>query len=133
VPEVVDMFRAGNPPRVPQDESRATYESWCRKKDAGIDWSQPVADVYNLIRGCNPQPGAWTTHDGHEVQVYDSRRVPGEGRPGEVVSVSEEGVTVQANGGRIRIERVRPQGGGKVPAADWAAETGITEGTRLGG
>jgi len=56
--EVCDLFRSGNPPRTPQDESKATYESWCRKKDARIDWSKPVGEVYNLIRGTDPQPGA---------------------------------------------------------------------------
>lgn len=131
--EVVDLFRTGNPPRTPQDESKATYESWCRKKDAEIDWGRPVADVYNLIRGCNPQPGAWTTHGGAELQIFDARRTEGDGTPGEVVSVSVDGVTVQAAGGRILVKRVRPAGGAKVPAADWATEAGLAPGARLGG
>lgn len=132
VPQVIDLFRSGSPPRTPQDESRATYESWCRKKDVALDWSAPVADVYNTIRGANPQPGAWTTFNGDEVQIYDSRRAEGEGTPGEVVSVSEDGVTVQAGGGRILVKRVRPAGGGKISAAEWAAEAGIAAGSRLG-
>jgi len=130
--EVVDLFRAGNPPRTPQDEAKATYESWCRKKDAGIDWAQPAADVYNLIRGCNPQPGAWTRLGETEVQIYDSRLTDGDGTPGEVVSVSEDGVTVQASGGRVLVKRVRPQGGGKIQASEWAAEAGLAPGARLG-
>jgi len=132
VPEVVDLFRAGDPPRTPQDETKATYESWCRKADAEIDWARPVRSVYNLIRGCNPQPGAWTTLEGAEVQIYDARMTHGEGAPGEVVSVSEDGVTVQSAGGRILVERVRPQGAGKIPAAQWAAEAGLAPGVRLG-
>ena len=130
--EVCDLFRAGDPPRAAQDESRATYESWCRKKDVGIDWGHPVADVYNMIRGANPQPGAWTTLAGAEVQLFDARRADGDGTAGEVVSVSEDGVTVQSAGGRILLKRVRPAGGGKVPAAEWAAQTEITVGTKLG-
>lgn len=130
--EVCDLFRAGNPPRRPQDESKATYESWCRKKDAAIDWARPAADVYNLIRGCNPQPGAWTTVNGAEVQVFDSARMEGSGTPGEVVSVSGDGVVVQSGGGRILLKRVRPASGGKVPAAEWANEAGVAAGTRLG-
>jgi methionyl-tRNA formyltransferase len=58
--EAIDLIRGGNPPHIKQDESNATYESWCRKKDVQIDWGRPVADVYNMIRGANPQPGAWT-------------------------------------------------------------------------
>jgi methionyl-tRNA formyltransferase len=131
--EAIDLVRAGNPPRIPQDDSKATYESWCRKQDAQIDWSKPAEQVYNLIRGTNPQPGAWTTLNGAEVQIYDSRRAEGSGSPGEVISVSDEGVLVQAEGGRILVQRVRPKGGDKQGAADWASTVGITPGTRFGG
>lgn len=131
--EVLDMYRSNNLVRMEQDESKATYESWCRKAEAEVDWSQPVDKVYNLIRGTNPQPGAWTTVGGNEVQVYDSRKTDGAGTPGEVVEISEDGVVVQADGGRIIVKRVRPKGGDKVPAAQWASEAGIAPGTKLGG
>ena len=59
--EAIALVKAGNPPRIVQDSSLATYESWCRKADAEIDWFKSSADVYNLIRGTNPQPGSWST------------------------------------------------------------------------
>ncbi|HUF57053.1 MAG TPA: methionyl-tRNA formyltransferase [Thermohalobaculum sp.] len=131
--EAIDLMRSDNPPRTPQDESQATYESWCRKKDARIDWSKPADEVYNLIRGTNPQPGAWTTVNGDEVQVYDTRKADGgDGTPGEVVEVTQDGVIVQAGGGRILVKRVRPSGGGKIPAAEWASTASLSAGTRLG-
>jgi methionyl-tRNA formyltransferase len=130
--EVCDLFRAGNPPRMVQDESKATYESWCKKKDAEIDWRKPAGDVYNLIRGTNPAPGAWTLAGGTEVSLYDSRPSDAAGTPGEVVSVSEDGVTVAADGGSILVKRVRPKGGDKMAAAEWAASAGISVGTKLG-
>jgi len=130
--EAIDLIRSGNPPHAKQDESKATYESWCRKKDVQIDWGRPAADVYNMIRGANPQPGAWTTLGGAELQLFDARRAEGSGNPGEVVSVSEDGVSVQCADGRILLKRVRPAGGGKVPAAEWAAEAGVAAGTTLG-
>lgn len=132
VPGVVDAFRDGKPPRTPQDESKATYEYRCTKKHAGIDWSKPVAEVYNLIRGCNPAPGAWTTHGETEVQCYDAAKIEGEGSPASVVSVTEQGVTVQADGGRILLKRVKPKGGEKQSAADWAASAGLSAGDTLG-
>ncbi|MEM6661390.1 MAG: methionyl-tRNA formyltransferase [Pseudomonadota bacterium] len=130
--QVCDLFRSGNPPRMVQDETQATYESWCKKKDAEIDWGRPAGDVYNLIRGTNPAPGAWTTRDGAELGIFDSARSDATGTPGEVVSVSEDGVTVAADGGAILVKRVRPAGAGKIAAAEWAAENGITPGTKLG-
>jgi methionyl-tRNA formyltransferase len=130
--EAIDLIRSGNPPRVKQDDSQATYESWFRKEHAQLDWEKPAAEVYNVIRAANPQPGAWTTLDGLEVQVFDARRRDGEGAPGTVVEVSPEGVLVQAKGGRILLQRVRPKGGDKVAAADWAKAAGLAAGRHLG-
>jgi methionyl-tRNA formyltransferase len=130
--QVCDLFRSGNPPRVAQDEAAATYEGWCRKKDARIDWGRPVVDVYNLIRGTNPTPGAWTTHEGTKLDMLDSHRIAGSGAPGEVLSLDKEGMVVAAEGGAIRVIRVRPEGGAKMPAAEWAAGARVSPGDRLG-
>ena len=131
--EAVDLIRDGKAPRLKQDESQATYESWCRKQDAEIDWAQPRDSVYNLIRGTNPQPGAWTRHGGRTLQVFDSARAEGSGgAPGEVVALDDAGITVAAGDGRILIRRVRSEGGGKVAAADYATESGLTLGATLG-
>lgn len=130
--DVVELFRAGNPPRIVADEADATYERRCTKRHARIDWHKPVGQVYDLIRGTNPSPGAWTTVADKEVGVFDCARVPGDGLSGKVVEVSEEGVTVQCVGGRILVKRVRPEGEGKIPAADWAKNSSIEAGFRLG-
>ncbi|MBX2854378.1 MAG: methionyl-tRNA formyltransferase [Rhodobacteraceae bacterium] len=130
---VCDLFRNGNPPRIVADEAQASYERRCTAKHCRIDWNKPVAQVYNLIRGANPSPGAWTTLNGAQVQVFDCARVPGDGISSRVMDVSEEGVTVQAIGGRILVKRVRPAGGDKVSAAEWAASVGLETRTELGG
>jgi methionyl-tRNA formyltransferase len=109
-----------------------SYESWFKKDHAKLDWSKPVDEVYNTIRAANPAPGAWTTLGGEEVQIFDSATADGDGQPGEVVSVSDDGVSVQAKGGRIVVKRVRPKGGQKQSAAEWVAAAGVSAGTKLG-
>ncbi len=131
--EVVDAFRSGNPARSQQDESKATYESWCRKSDAEIDWSKPGHEVYNLIRGTNPQPGAWTTHNGEELKIFDSALVDGPtGAPGAVTAVNADGFVVAAGDRAIAIGRVRAAGGQKIASTEYAGESGLKEGTQLG-
>ncbi len=130
--EVCDLFRSGNPPHIVQDESQATYERRCTKKHARIDWYKPVGQVYNLIRGTNPAPGAWTMHNDAELNVYDCAPVSGDGIAGRVMAISDEGVTVQSVGGRILMKRVKPQGGAKQAASEWAAEAGLAVGDSLG-
>ena len=129
--ESLDLVNAGVILKHTQDLTAGSYESWFKKADAKLDFSKPVAGVYNIIRAANPAPGAWTTLAGNEVQIYDSARADGDGTPGEVVSVDENGVTVQAAGGRIVVKRVRPKGGDKQPAADWAKAVGVEAGTKF--
>jgi len=132
VPQVVDAFRTGDPPRIAPDEAQATYERRCTRNHARIDWNKPVKQVYDLIRGTNPAPGAWTTLEGAQVGVFDCARIDGDGVSGKVASVTEDGVAVQCVGGRILLKRVRPEGADKQPAADWASTAGVESGTRLG-
>ena len=132
--ESVDLVREGRAPKIEQDEAQATYESWCRKADVEIDWSRPVADVYNLIRGSNPRPGAWTTIDGDQVEILDSERIDGDpgAPPGQVVEVDGERMVVAADGGAIAVRTVRA-GGDKAGAGDFAREAGLAAGALLGG
>src|SRR5262249_3450335 len=58
--ESVDLVAAGKAPRIKQDEKLATYEGRCGADNAHIDWGRPWSQIYDLIRGCNPSPGAWT-------------------------------------------------------------------------
>jgi methionyl-tRNA formyltransferase len=130
--ESLELVKAGIILKHDQWLDEGSYESWFRRDQARIDWASPIGDVYNIIRAANPAPGAWTTLGADEVQVYDSARADGAGSPGEVVEVAADGVTVQANGGRILLKRVRPKGGDKQPAQDWARSVGLEPGTRLG-
>ena len=131
--EAVDLIAAGNPPRTVQDHDKASYESWCKRKDAEIDWSKPVDEVYNLIRGTNPQPGAWTTCAGKTLQIFDADKLAkSAGAPGEITAMSDDGITVAAKDGAILVKRVRPEGEGKIAAAEFAANAGLAAGARLG-
>ncbi len=39
-----------------------------------IDWTKPVDDVYNLIRGLSPHPGAFATLQGKTLKIYRARK-----------------------------------------------------------
>jgi methionyl-tRNA formyltransferase len=126
--EAVDLVRAGKAPKVPQDHSKKTYESWFKKDLAEIDWSKPVGEIYNLIRAANPAPGAWSRIKGSKVDIFDSAKASGAGKPGEIIGLDDSGMTIAAAGGAILAKRVRGADGKKVPATDWAAANGIKTG-----
>lgn len=129
--ESIELVRAGNAPREVQDPDAGSYEGWCRKEDVQVDWSRPADEVYNLIRGANPQPGAWTTFNGAEVKLFDSRKTGGSGAPGSVLAIDDSGIEVAAADGAIRIIKVRADAG-KVAAAEYAAVAGLEVGSMLG-
>src|SRR3954449_1218388 len=59
--QAADLVGSGRATEWTQDESQATYEGWVRDAESRINWASHVDFVYDLIRGCNPAPGAWTT------------------------------------------------------------------------
>ncbi len=130
--DAVDAIAAGSAPRIAQDESLATYESWCRKDAVAIDWNRPVDEVYALVRGGDPRPGAWTTLAGQVIDCFEARPVDVDstGAPGEVLSVGEDGIVVAAADGALRIGRVRVDSD-KLAAGQWAGDAGVVEGARF--
>jgi methionyl-tRNA formyltransferase len=136
--EAADLVLAGNYTETAQDESQASYEGWCRVAEAKIDWAKPIDQVYNLVRGCNPAPGAWTTLDGKKLQLFDARKtlfrrfadVPG--KIGEVTDVTPQSFKVTAQGGLIEVLKAKFEDGKKVSAGDLAQASGIKPGTLLG-
>ncbi len=130
--ESVELIAGGTAPRLPQDESLATYDPLCRDEHAVIDWSRPVQEVYNLIRGCDPNPGAYTLCNAEKLRLFDCRMVSGGSHsPGVVAEVTDSGLLIGANGGAIRARKLRATAG-KLPAAEVAAGLGIQAGSSLG-
>jgi len=136
--EAADLVAAGKHRERVQDESLATYEGWCRKAEARIHWANHVDFIYDLIRGCNPAPGAWTTLGGAELQIYDAHKIPVRtfgavrGKIGEVVEAGADRFQVSAQGGRIEVLRAKLGDGKKVAAGELLASGAIKPGVVLG-
>jgi len=134
--QAADLVVSGRATETTQDESRATYEGWVREAESHINWANHVDFVYDLIRGCNPAPGAWTMLSERKLYLFDARKIIAptfgsvRGRKiGEVVSVGESGLRILAQGGFVEVSRVRLDDGPKIKSTD----AGIAEGTVLGG
>jgi len=137
--EAADLVLGGKHTETVQDESHASYEGWCRSGEAKIDWAKPVDHVYDLIRGCNPAPGAWTTFHGKKLQIFDARKalfrrfadVPG--KIGEVTDVTDKSFKVMAKGGTIEVLRAKFEDGKKVSGGEITQSGGVAAGSLLGG
>ncbi|MBM4430459.1 MAG: methionyl-tRNA formyltransferase, partial [Chloroflexi bacterium] len=131
--ESIRLVKQGKAPRIPQDESQATYEGLCTEKDAYIDWSQPAQQVYDLIRGANPQPGATTFYKGKKLKIYDSELIKEPAQaPGETVAITERGIVVSAQDGLILVKRVLPEDAArKISALEYSQLANLRVGDRL--
>jgi methionyl-tRNA formyltransferase len=126
--EAADLVIAGRHREDAQDESQAGYEGWFRAEESRINWANHIDHVYNLVRACNPAPGAWTMLDGVRVWLYDSRKHPVRafggvaGKPGDIAAISDTTIEISAQGGRLEVLKLRPEGGKKMSAGEFARQ-----------
>jgi len=136
--EAADLVVTGRAHATVQDETQASYEGWCHAAEARINWHSHVDQTYNLIRGCNPNPGAWTTLGGRKLQLFESRKhltrtFSGvRGKIGTVAEVGSQSLFIVAQGGQIEVSRVRFDDGKKISAAQFAGEAGVRVGAQFG-
>ena len=136
--EAADLVVQGKHHESTQDESQASYEGWCRAAEVRIDWAKPIDHVYNLIRGSNPAPGAWTTLNGKKLQIFDSRKVifrrfaDVPGKMGEVTDVTPQSFKITAQGGSIEVLKAKFEDGKKLNGGELAQAGGIKAGSVLG-
>ena len=85
VTETVDAILDGTVKPIPQEQMQTDaplrpapkiFKETCR-----IDWSRPVKQVYDFIRGLSPHPTAWTElhQEGQEtvvLKVYEAEKLP---------------------------------------------------------
>jgi len=131
--ESVDLIKEDRAPKTIQSKDGATYEPPCDDRVAEIDWGKPGQDVYNLVRGCDPQPGAYTFLNGEKVRFYGAGflKESVSEAPGTVFGLDEDGLRIAVNGGGILVTKCRAQTGGKVPAAEFASEKDLKTSDRF--
>lgn len=107
--EAVDLIQSGRAPAIVQDESNATYESPCRDEHAKIDFAKPAREVFNLIRGCDPQPGAFAGLGAKRVRLYEASFSADRSNaaPGTIVAIDSNGMQLALNGGTLTVKRAR--------------------------
>jgi methionyl-tRNA formyltransferase len=128
--EAANLLDTGNAPKTPQDDSKSTYESWCKKANARIDWKKPGMEIYNLIRGCNPQPGAWAEFMDEEFVFLDTKfssEQSAEHFPGQIMEINAEDVKIAVKGGFLIVSRFKSKDQGKLYVKDMNTAV-LTEG-----
>jgi methionyl-tRNA formyltransferase len=131
--EAADLVVDGKHQELVQDESLANYEGWFDVSAAKIHWATHISQIYNLIRACNPAPGAWTRFGEQKVQIYDCRKHVTatygavQGKPGEITQITPDSFFVSCHGGQIEVLKAKGAAA-KVNGAQLAQELNLEVG-----
>ncbi len=115
----------------PQDHAAATLAPRLRKTDGAIDWTKSAREIVNLVRGCNPWPGATTATPGGALTVWRARVLAGSGRPGTLVA--HDSTFGIATGERLVLPlEVQPENRRTMRWDDWLRGARLGAGDTLG-
>lgn len=106
----------------PQDHSQATFAPKIESALGKIDWSQPARKIFNLIRGLNLSPGAYTFFDGQRLKIHTSRALTPPSsifEPGRVIDFGSEGPIVRCGEGALELTEVQPAGRRRMSGRDF--------------
>jgi methionyl-tRNA formyltransferase len=133
--ETLGGLEAGTLTGVPQDHDAATLAPKIKKELALIDWTKGAREVFNLIRGLNPNPGAFTFFNGKRLKVHRSESysaVDNTSAPGEVIEIRESGPVISTGQGKLLLAEVQPEGKKMLAGGEFARGYQIKIGERLG-
>ncbi len=144
----LDALHSGTAHPQPQSDEGISHAPKLTSADARIDWARPAYAVDRQIRGCTPEPGAFTMVGERRLHVLAAEPVldgaphsdtgpSGAGAhssrgPG-ALTMSKREVLVSTGNGALRLLRVRPEGKHVMAAADWARGGRVGSGDILGG
>ena len=131
--EAADLVVAEKHHEIVQDESPANYEGWFDANAAQIHWASHISQIYNLIRACNPAPGAWTKFGEQKVQIYDAHKHVAatfgavKGKSGEITQITLDSFFIACHGGQIEVLKAKGASG-KMSGAELVKELNLEVG-----
>lgn len=110
----------GTNERIPQNSDEATYAYNIKREEEHIDFNKSSLEIFNLIRGLSPMPGANCLLDGVEFKIYESFISKDyNGECGEIVDIVKNGIVVKTLDGSITITSLKPSGKSRMDAASY--------------
>lgn len=111
-------IKEGKAPRISQNDSEASFAYKIDKSLGEIDWNQKAEAIYNLIRGVNPWPGAYTSLNDKKIKIWESEisdHPDTDFKPGTIIKADQDkGILVQTASGIIAIQKLQLPGGKKM-------------------
>ena len=131
VADLLHLQAEGRLNAVKQPEEGVTYAQKLSKEEARIDWDESAAVIERKIRAFNPVPAAWVEYQGKPMKIWRAEVVAKQGKAGEVLSCTSDGLLVACGENALNITELQPAGGRRMNIAAFAAGRSIEAGTKL--
>lgn len=121
----------------PQEEENMSLAPKLGKDDGRIAWPNTAQNIYNLIRGCLPWPGAFTYYNGKLLKVYKAKvfqlsALSSQLSAGQVIKVDKDIIIVACGKDYLSIEELQIEGKRKMAAEEFICGHKISAGEKLG-
>ena len=116
---------------VKQPEEGVTYAQKLSKEEARIDWNESAHIIERKIRAFNPVPAAWVEYQGKPMKIWRAEVVAKQGKAGEVLSCTSDGLLVACGENALNITELQPSGSKRMSIQAFAAGRTIEVGTVL--
>jgi methionyl-tRNA formyltransferase len=103
------LLAEGNAPRIPQDNSLATYAPKLKREDGKIDWSEPAEVIERKIRAFDPWPGAFMKIDGRTLKIFCGSVADLRDEPGKILRSDKE-LVIAAGTNAVSLGEVQLEG-----------------------
>jgi len=130
--EALELAACGRLARTPQPTQDVTYAHKIDKAEGAVDWTQPASVIGRRIRAFDPFPGASTTVHGEALKLWRARPADGQGAPGTVLAVSDDGIVVACGDGALVLTELQRPGGKRMPARQFLQAQQLPVGALLG-
>jgi methionyl-tRNA formyltransferase len=116
----------------PQRHQDATMAPRLKKSDGHLDWQRPATELVNLVRGCNPWPGAVTVAPSGRLTIWRARAVEAaSGNPaGTLVRLGDHLAVAAGRDVVVPIE-VQPENRRPMAWAEYLRGARLSAGERL--
>lgn len=117
--KVLGDFKKESVQSKPQNKADVTFAPKLTKELGQIDWSKSAEEIDRQIRALQPWPGAYTSFDDKALKILRAQPVSGEGKPGELIDVSNDAIDIATGEGVLRVFEVHLAGAKAMTSANF--------------
>lgn len=109
----------GTNERKKQDNALATFAPIIKKEDELLDFNKTSIEVYNKIRGLNPNPYAYFKMNGKIIKVYESILLDEKSEGPGKINLTKKGLVINCLDKKILLTKIKPEGKKEMSSKDY--------------